>query len=36
MKDGLKQPDATIATHSWGICTIGAAMQNDAQYVAVS
>ena len=31
MKDGLKQPDATIATHSSGLCTIGTAMQNDAR-----
>lgn len=36
MKDGLKQPDATIATHSSGICTIEAAMQNDARHAAVS
>ena len=36
MKDGLKQPDATIATHSSGLCTIGTAMQNDARHAAVS
>lgn len=35
-EDLPEMPRATIAMHSSGICTIGAAMQNDARYVAVS